>query len=469
MFEACGLGKTIEAGLVLREMLLRRRVDYVVVAAPAAMTAQWQDELAQKFGLNFTIVDREYLANVRRAHGFAANPWNVGSRFIVSHSLLGDETYSDGLKDVLEGFRPRSLFILDEAHHAAPASGQAYATDSQFTRAVRGLADRFEHRLLLSATPHNGHSNSFSSLLEILDQQRFTRGVPVEPDLLEHVMERRLKSDLVKLGADKFPKRDIEPIVLQGLPKDSPELVLAEALQAYRAWCETGLQGSALSRAAFVFSGLQQRLLSSIPAFARTHYVWDTTKASKLIESARNAFKKACQITRSMFGPHAFKRYYRGQSATDVQGRWEPKKFNASLYDIVMYTFAREDKNIIFRHLDAVREGLIHLMTEDQKFIDAIELSTSSVQAVTTRFDKWRLELQSIIGTATTEPRCFSRELKEALFKANSTCPLCGSRIIDVDDAAVDHIDQYWKGGKTIPENARLTHRYCNCARPRTE
>jgi hypothetical protein len=61
----------------------------------------------------------------------------------------------------------------------APASGSRYAIDSQFIRSVRGLADRFEHRLFLSATPHNGHSNSFSALLEILDPQRFTRGVPI--------------------------------------------------------------------------------------------------------------------------------------------------------------------------------------------------------------------------------------------------------------------------------------------------
>jgi hypothetical protein len=61
---------------------------------------------------------------------------------------------------MLTDFRPRALFILDEAHHAAPASGSRYAVDSQFTRAVRGLAARFEHRLFLSATPHNGHSNS---------------------------------------------------------------------------------------------------------------------------------------------------------------------------------------------------------------------------------------------------------------------------------------------------------------------
>ena len=265
-----GLGKTVEAGLVLREMLLRRRVDFVVVSAPAAMITQWQDELAQKFGLDFTIVDREYLAAVRRAHGFAANPWAVGSRFIVSHSLLADETYSDGLKEALGPFRPRALLILDEAHHAAPASGLAYATDSQFTRAVRSLAERFEHRLFLSATPHNGHSNSFSSLLEILDPQRFTRGVPVEPDDLDPVMVRRLKSDLRRLGVARFPKRIIEPAVIDGLPADAPELVLATLLQDYRDWCEAGLQGTSLSRGRFLISGLQQRLFSSIPAFART-------------------------------------------------------------------------------------------------------------------------------------------------------------------------------------------------------
>jgi SNF2 family DNA or RNA helicase len=175
-----GAGKTVEAGLVLRETLLRRRVDFVLVAAPAGMVRQWQDELEVKFGLAFTIVDREYLAILRQERGYGASPWASGTRFIISHSLLADETYVGGLRDLLGEFRPRALMILDE-HHAAPASGSRYAIDSQFTRSVRGLADRFEHRLFLSATPHNGHSNSFSALLEILDPQRFTRGVPVKP------------------------------------------------------------------------------------------------------------------------------------------------------------------------------------------------------------------------------------------------------------------------------------------------
>jgi hypothetical protein len=94
---------------------------------------------------------------------------------------LRSEEYLRGLREWLLEFAAGSLFILDEAHAAAPSSQTKYAIDSQTTHAVRDIARRFEHRLFLSATPHNGHSNSFSALLEILDPQRFTRGVPVTP------------------------------------------------------------------------------------------------------------------------------------------------------------------------------------------------------------------------------------------------------------------------------------------------
>ena len=267
-----GLGKTIEAGLVLRELLLRRRIDFALVAAPPSMTLQWQDELEAKFGLSFTIIDRERLAEMRRLRGFGVNPWATGSRFIISHRLLTDETYTAGLRDLLGTFRPRALLILDEAHHAAPASGQRYAVDSQFTKAARDLAGRFEHRLFLSATPHNGHSNSFSALLEMLDPQRFTRGVDVRPKDLEPVMVRRLKEDLRQLG-EPFPKRVVEPIVLDNLPEAAPELRLARMLADYgdvRAKRIERLPRHKAAQAKLVYVGLQQRLLSSIAAFERT-------------------------------------------------------------------------------------------------------------------------------------------------------------------------------------------------------
>jgi len=182
----------------------------------------------------------------------------------------------------------------------------------------------------------------------------------------------------------------------------------------------------------------------------------------------KNAFKNAVTIIKSLLDNHSFKRFYKGDEK-NRNGYWEPKKFNASLYDILMYSFAREDKNKVYQNLDSIREALIYLMTNDQDFIDAIELSTSSVEAVTKRFDKWRLTLQDIIGIAKKEPRCFSLKLKEELYKNDSTCAICGQKIQDIDDAAIDHIKQYWAGGKTIPENARLTHRYCNWARPRKD
>lgn len=182
----------------------------------------------------------------------------------------------------------------------------------------------------------------------------------------------------------------------------------------------------------------------------------------------KNAFKNSISIIRNLLGTNAFKRYYKG-TERNKNGRWEQQKFNVSLFDILMYSFSKEDKNSVFQNLDRIREALIDLMTSDQDFINSIELSTSSKKMVTIRFDKWRLTLQSILGIGTKEPRCFSYALKQQLFDNDSSCAICGNRILSIDDAAVDHIEQYWTGGRTIPENARLAHRFCNNSRSRRE
>jgi ERCC4-related helicase len=268
-----GLGKTIEAGLIARELLLRKKAQDIVVACPPSMLLQWQDELEDRFGMVFQILDKQYVATVRQERGYGVNPWTTHTRFLVSHRLLIDEAYTATMRDWLGDFRPGSLLILDEAHHAAPSSGAKYAIDSKITRAARDLAGRFEHRLFLSATPHNGHSNSFSALLEILDPQRFCRGVPVHSEkVLEAVMVRRLKEDLRAI-AGGFPKRVVRQIDLSGLPADTPELRLSVLLDQYRELREERLEGETKRKqatAALLISGLQQRLLSSVEAFART-------------------------------------------------------------------------------------------------------------------------------------------------------------------------------------------------------
>lgn len=286
-----GLGKTIEAGLIVRELLLRQKVRTVVVACPPSVVLQWRDELEQRFGLTFVVFDRAYVAEKRRELGYSVNPWNTHSRFLISHALLRDETYAAPLRDWLGPFMQGSLLILDEAHNAAPASGARYAIDSQFTRVVREIAQRFEHRLFLSATPHNGHSNSFSSLLEILDPQRFCRGVAVIPKQRDDVMVRRLKSDLRKI-AGGFPKREPVAIEIAGLPEDAPELELSRLLDEYRSLREQRLKDASRSvqtAAALVVTSLQKRLLSSLEAFARTlrvHRRGLETQAAKEAASA---------------------------------------------------------------------------------------------------------------------------------------------------------------------------------------
>jgi superfamily II DNA or RNA helicase len=285
-----GLGKTIEAGLIARELLLRKKVRDIVVASPPSVLPQWQDEMEQRFGLGFEVLDKDYVIRVRRERGYGANPWSTHTRFLISHRLLIDEAYAGPLRDWLDDFRPGSLLILDEAHHAAPSSGSRYAIDSKITRAVRDLAPRFEHRLFLSATPHNGHSNSFSALLEILDPQRFCRGVPVKgKKLLEDVMVRRLKED-IRAVQGGFPQRLVKQIDIDGLSADAPELRLSALLDQYRRLREERLRDESKHKqaaASLLVSGLQQRLLSSIEAFARTLRVHRRTLERQRQQAAR--------------------------------------------------------------------------------------------------------------------------------------------------------------------------------------
>ncbi len=186
------------------------------------------------------------------------------------------------------------------------------------------------------------------------------------------------------------------------------------------------------------------------------------------IHDLRRTFKKSCILVRSFLDRNAFKRFYPGDEK-NPNGRWEARRFNASLYDVLMYGFTLYDAPQVYPYLDSLREAYISLMTDDADFVTAIQLSTSARERVVARFDKWRHTLDEVIGSPRTEPRCFSFQLKKALFDDNPVCALCGQRISSVDDAAVDHIDQYWRGGKTIPENARLAHRFCNWSRPRAD
>ena len=271
-----GLGKTIEAGLVAQELILRHRARTILIICPSSIQVQWKEEMRDKFGLEFRIVDRDLLGELRRKRGIHVNPWSHFPRLITSIDFLKRERPMRQFRETLPSGdeaaypRPYDLMIVDECHNVAPSGRGKYAIDSQRTQAIRGLAPFFEHKLLLSATPHNGYSESFSALLELLDNQRFAVGTEINKAQLEAVMVRRLKSEL-KLrwdGSRRFAERLVKHI---DVPYTEAERHVHKNLRRYTELrAKSAATPTQRFAAEFVLKLLKKRLFSCPAAFSST-------------------------------------------------------------------------------------------------------------------------------------------------------------------------------------------------------
>lgn len=272
-----GLGKTIEAGLILKELLLRRRIQRVLILTPAALRLQWRDEMREKFALDFDLVDRKETHALRRQMGIDANPWRAFSRIVTSYHYLRQP-------DVLEQFQaachtpdgspnlPWDLLIVDECHNFMPSP---FGEDSELCRMLRFLGPQFEHKIFLSATPHNGHTRCFTGLLEILDPLRFSQTdelKPVERSRIEQVVIRRLKREInQRTSPPRFcSRRPPQGIQLELAPE---EIALHTAFNNFRAAIKSALGNEGVRRrqaGSFAVEILGKRLLSCPTAFAES-------------------------------------------------------------------------------------------------------------------------------------------------------------------------------------------------------
>jgi superfamily II DNA or RNA helicase len=268
-----GLGKTIEAGLVVQEMLLRHRARSVLIICPASLQEKWRVEMLEKFGLDFRIIDTTYIKQLRRERGIHANPWISHPRLIASMDWVKSGEGLRAMRDVLPAHasypRKFDMLVVDEAHNIAPAAGANYALESQRTKFIRLIGPHFQHRLFLTATPHNGYTESFTSLLELLDDQRFARNILPDDKLLSQVMIRRLKSDLVDSeGKPVYAQRK-----LQALPAfySEQERGIHQKLNHFCKIREQDAEKAGNSfGTSFVNQLLKKRLFSSPSAFAST-------------------------------------------------------------------------------------------------------------------------------------------------------------------------------------------------------
>jgi superfamily II DNA or RNA helicase len=315
--DGVGLGKTIQSGLVLEELLLRRRIRRILVLCPAMLQRQWKYELRRKFNLDFEVIDSDSTFQLRRRLGIDTNPWKAFPRIITSMDYLR-------MPDVLQQFlqasgagpdaeatgqtlphAPWDLLIVDECHHFAPQGGGRASQRTQMLREVRFL---FEHRIFASATPHNGKTVCFTGLLELLDPIRFQMTVEMDKSDKGHLAEvriRRLKDDINKQSlrppfAEQLPPKEL-PIKLK--PEES---ALYAALREYRTKGQAALgHASAKERwlGQFIYSLMTKRLLSCPFAFARTwwRHLEDDAEddAPNLFDMARVSAEKAEEQSKS--------------------------------------------------------------------------------------------------------------------------------------------------------------------------
>ena len=211
--DGVGLGKTIQAGLVITELVARRLAHRVLIVSPAGpLLEQWQVEMSDRFGLRLDVIDRARLDEIRRGTELGANPFDYVPLGLVSVDFLKQERILDQLERA-----SYDVVVIDEAHHCMDVGASQDREDSQRRRLAETLARRCDSLVLLTATPHDGHDRSFASLCELLDPSLVDgRGALRGENYQSHVV-RRLKKHIVdpETGECLFKERVVEPIAVE--------------------------------------------------------------------------------------------------------------------------------------------------------------------------------------------------------------------------------------------------------------
>jgi len=254
-----GLGKTIETGMILEELVARGRAERVLIVAPAPLCAQWQEELARAFNRHYVVYDGTYLRQLSEKLPPELNPWEREPRIITSLDLAK----RDEIRPQLERTR-WDVVVFDEAHKLSARRYGGRVEETQRYRLARVLAERTDSLLLLSATPHNGDRFAFHALLTLLDEYAFPSPEELSPQQVARVTIRRTKKEILdENGRPVFSDRKVQTIPVT-FGKDEQELY--EAVTEY----VTERYNLALAEknraAGFLMVLFQKRMVSSIEA-----------------------------------------------------------------------------------------------------------------------------------------------------------------------------------------------------------
>lgn len=268
-----GLGKTIEAGICLLELLARGRGKRILLVVPPGLIPQWQEEMLTKFCLKFEAIENAAAlerAQTRLSEGI--KPWVFLNRVITSIEYLKKR---EVLASALE---PRwDVIVVDEAHYLAESGTPRSPYLTARARLGPKLRDHTKSLILLSATPHNGYSHSFRSLLEIIEptDASFTGDKTVVARRVGRSMIRRLKGDISKSGADgsKIPafkvREPVKAISVSALA-DAEKAIFKKVSSYCAKTTAAARQTDDAELVSFAMQIIKKRMLSSRTALANT-------------------------------------------------------------------------------------------------------------------------------------------------------------------------------------------------------
>ncbi|WP_414898549.1 protein NO VEIN domain-containing protein [Rhodovulum sp. YEN HP10] len=256
-----GAGKTIMSGLLIKELIARSDLERCLVVAPGSLVEQWQDELGEKFGLEFDILSRDMIESSR-----SGNPFNDCNRMIARLDVLAR---NEELQEKLLKSTEWDLIIADEAHRM---SATFFGSEAKYTKRYQlgqKLGQVCRHFLLMSATPHNGKERDFQLFMALLDgdrfEGRFRDGVHVAD--VEDMMRRLTKEELLRFdGRPLFPERRAYTVKYDLSPEEA-ELYTAvtdyvrDEMNRVLRFAET--DGRKKNNVGFALQILQRRLASS--------------------------------------------------------------------------------------------------------------------------------------------------------------------------------------------------------------
>ncbi len=253
MADAVGLGKTLEAGILLTELMVRGRAQRILVVSLKSMMAQFQKELWCRFSIPLVRLDSAGLQRIRSDIPTNHNPFDYYDKAIISVDTLKQD---NAFSVALDGSHWDAI-VIDEAHNVAARGKAARAQRARLAERLAGLCD---HLILLSATPHDGSKESFASLMTLLDPLAIADPSRYTKEDIKGLFVRRFKKDVAPQLTRHFPERDLVP--LESSPS-LPEAALHSALRELKLDMDVRRRGGE----AMFRTGLVKALLSSPAAF----------------------------------------------------------------------------------------------------------------------------------------------------------------------------------------------------------